>query len=237
MSPISRTTESTVDRLRSGALEVDVPASVWAERFDAVYREAQGDRGRVPWSHRKPSPSMVNWMNAEAPRHLRPGARIVVVGCGLGEDAVFLAERGYEVCAFDISETAIEWARRLHPEHRDLFCCADLLDLPPSLVHRFDLAVEVHTLQALPPAHRIEVARGIGRLLTHGGLVLACARGRSEDIPLDGLEGPPFPFTPDELRDVLLRADLEPVGEVASFEDNNHPPVQRLRAVFQRGSR
>jgi len=237
MSPISRPTESTVDRLRSGALEVDVPPSVWAERFDSVYREASGDRGRVPWSHRKPSPSMVNWMNAEAANHLRPGARIAVVGCGLGDDAVFLAERGYEVTGFDVSETAIEWAKRLHPEHASLFCIADLLDLPQSFVHRFDLAVEIHTLQALPPAFRAKMAAGIATLLTHGGLVLACARGRDEAVSLEGLSGPPFPLTMREMAETLAEAGLEPVGDICSYDDDNDPPIQRLRALYRRCGR
>jgi SAM-dependent methyltransferase len=238
MSPTTTQSDvSTVERLRQGALEVAVPATVWADRFDAVYREASGDRGKVPWSHRRPSPSMVNWMNAAAPGLLRPGARVAVVGCGLGEDAVFLADRGYEVSAFDVSPTAIEWAKRLHPQHDDLFSVADLLDLPGSLRHRFDLVVEVHTLQALPPKHRVELARGMAELLVHGGVLLACARGRSDEIPLEAVSGPPFAFSSNELDKTLRGAGLIPIEPVACFEDDNDPPVQRLRAVYRRCDR
>lgn len=46
----------------------------------------------------------MTWVTA----HPTPSpARAVVIGCGLGDDAEYLASMGYEVTAFDISPTAI----------------------------------------------------------------------------------------------------------------------------------
>ena len=119
----------------------------WIERFDSIYRDAAGDVDRVPWAHRQPCPALVTWLNTEAPLLVRCGARAAVVGCGLGMDACLLRERGYDVVAFDASPSAIDWARRIHPDDADMFQVADVLDLPSRLRHRFDLVVEVHTLQ------------------------------------------------------------------------------------------
>ena len=68
----------------------------WLERFDTIYREAAGDVDRIPWAHRQPCPALISWLNAEAPGLIRCGARAAVVGCGLGEDACALLERGYQ---------------------------------------------------------------------------------------------------------------------------------------------
>ena len=89
--------------------------------FEAVYHEANGDFAGVPWAHGRPHPALVAWLNAIAPSVVRCGSRIAVVGCGLGDDAIELIRRGYDVTAFDISTTAIEWARRRHPEHAQCF--------------------------------------------------------------------------------------------------------------------
>ena len=72
-------------------------AEVLLERFEAIYRDSDGDPARIPWAHAKPCPWLVSWLNAEAPSLVRAGARTAVVGCGLGNDAALLAERGYEV--------------------------------------------------------------------------------------------------------------------------------------------
>ncbi|HVZ93552.1 MAG TPA: class I SAM-dependent methyltransferase [Phycisphaerales bacterium] len=219
-------------------LILDRPAGMdeWLLKFEGIYRDAAGDHGKIPWAHKRPCPSLVSWLNAEGPKYIRPGARAAVVGCGLGEDACLLAERGYEVTAFDCCPSAIEHARKLHPEYCGMFVEADLLRLPAKLVHRFDLVVEVHTLQALPPHNRHALASGMSRLLSPRGVLVAIARGRDDSIPVDSLQGPPFPFTAKELTDLMASCGLAPVRPVDDFTDDNSPPVRRLRGAFQKSA-
>lgn len=212
--------------------QVGREAAQWVERFDEIYQEASGDIARVPWAHHRACPSMEAWLNAEAPSLVRPGARAVVVGCGLGFDACALLDRGYDVLAFDAAPIAVEWAKQLHPDAADSFLVADLLDLPSRLRGRFDLVVEVHTLQALPPACRHELAAGVASLLSHRGVLLTVARCRDEEQLIEEVEGPPFPFTGEELEALMRDVGLAPIHEIHDFHDDSSPPVRRLRGVF-----
>lgn len=225
----SRLGDSTIGSARSPEI------NQWIEKFDGIYRDAAGNIDLIPWAHRQPCPFMVSWLNAVGPGLIRPGARVAVVGCGLGEDACELAERGYDVTAFDACPSAVEWAQRLHPDHADIFMQADAIDPPTRLVHRFDFIVEIHTLQSLPPAHRHDLAAGMSRLLSPRGVLLAIARGRDESVPLSTLDGPPFPFTAKELTDLMGTAGLSPLRPVDDFTDDCTPPVRRLRGAFHRG--
>ena len=69
----------------------------------AHWEEHYGERDRV-WSGR------VNVQFADVVADLTPG-RALDLGCGEGADAVWLAERGWNVVAVDISETALGRAR------------------------------------------------------------------------------------------------------------------------------
>ncbi len=49
---------------------------------------------------------------------LKPGARVLDVGCGNGSTCGAFIQRGCAVTGVDLSEQGIEWARRAHPEGR-----------------------------------------------------------------------------------------------------------------------
>src|SRR4051812_4418895 len=80
--------------------------------FDALYRAAAGQPAIIPWADLRPNPHLVEWLSSTASRP----RRALVIGCGLGDDAEFLASLGWSVVAFDISAEAIRWARQRFPQ-------------------------------------------------------------------------------------------------------------------------
>lgn len=209
------------------------PHAHLADQFDAIYKNAQNDPALVPWHRSGANPPLVAWLDAEAPSLVRPGASVVVVGCGLGEDVAELVRRGYDAVGFDICPTAIAWARQRHPAIADAFLIADAIHPPPSMHRRFDLVIEIYTVQAVPIALRTEVVAGITSLLRPHGTLLVVCRGRNDNTPIDEAEGIPFPLSPSELRRLMADQHLKPVREIDDFMDDEDPPRHRLRAAFR----
>jgi hypothetical protein len=204
------------------------------EFFEAIYREAAGDPSRVPWAESRANPALVSWLNTEAAGCVRPGARAVVVGCGLGDDVIELINRGYDASGFDISPTAIAWARRRFPEMAHAFFVANLLEMPTRSRHRFDLVVESYTLQSVEPALREPLAAAIANLACPRGLIAAIATGRDESEPLESIHGPPYPLAPGELTGLFEAQGWLPTHGLDDFTDDATPPRRRLRATFAR---
>jgi SAM-dependent methyltransferase len=202
------------------------------EWHDEVYRAAEHDAAKVPWADEQANPALVSWLNAEAPGRVRPGARAIVVGCGLGDDVVELQNRGYDASGFDVSPTAIDWARHRFPDQAEAFMVTDLFEPPSRLRRRFDLVVEAYTIQAVPLDRRDAAVSAIASLCCPRGTVVCVCRGRDDDHPLDGFKGPPWPLSKRELIDLFEKAGMHPVREPDDFEDDETPPVRRLRAAF-----
>ena len=209
-----------------------VLADTSPQAFEALYAQASGDASLIPWDDGHASPALVNWLNAVAPSLIRCGARVAVVGCGLGHDARELIRRGYETVGFDCSATAIAWARRLDPANAGSYVDADLFDPPHRWKRRFDLVVEVNTIQALAPDRRHATTAAIAELVAPRGHLLVICRGCETSAASDA--GPPWPMTQAELEEATALAGLVPDGPITSFDDDEDPPVRRMRALFRR---
>ncbi|MFO0873988.1 MAG: class I SAM-dependent methyltransferase [Phycisphaerales bacterium] len=209
-----------------------VPSDAWS-RFESAYAEAEAtnDLSKVPWEDGRPNPALVAWLDHAAPAVVRCGARVAVVGCGLGHDARELMRRGYDVTAFDVSPSAVRWAKRIDPENANCYFRANVLEPPPRWLHRFDLVVEVYTIQSLPPETRPAMMEAIARLVGMNGSMLVVCRAADEPVRRD--DGPPWALTSAELLELATGAGLQSDG-IESFVDDERPPRRRLRGLFHR---
>ncbi len=169
--------------------------------FEPLYDDAGGDPGAVPWARMAPSPLLLSWL--DQPGLEVAGSDALVIGCGLGDDAAELARRGCRTVAFDVSPTAVDWAR-----HRfaDLdaagmldFRTADLLDLPEDLVASAGLVVEVRTVQSLSADIREDGLRAVASTVAPGGLLVHVGLVATNPRAAATWEGPPWALSPDEL--------------------------------------
>ena len=173
--------------------------------FDALYREANGDNEHLPWADLEPNKFLVKF--AEKTKLQGMNRNALVVGCGLGDDARFLYDLNFNVTAFDISQTAIEWARKLHHDTDIKFVVADLFNPPKEWFQAFEFVLEVYTIQPLPLEMRPQTIDAIANFVELNGKLLVVTRGREDDEE------------PKELPWALSRKDL------SRFEMNNFKQI------------
>ncbi|MEV4640178.1 class I SAM-dependent methyltransferase [Actinoplanes sp. NPDC049548] len=209
-------------RLAAASLAAGDPTG-WFER---LYAEAGAGTAEVPWDVPEPSRYLAAW--ARRGGLTGEGRRALVVGCGLGRDAEFLAGLGFAVIAFDISATAVRTARVRHPSSPVDYVVADLLDPPPSWRGGFDLVVESNNVQALPAPERARAIANVGPMVAPSGTLLVIAVAEQGER-----EGPPWPLTRAEI-DAFAGpvAALTPVS-VEHLRDPDDPLVARWRAEFR----
>ena len=210
------------DRLSAASLAAG-DATGW---FDTLYSEAEAGEATVPWDRPEPTALLAEWVRLTD--LAGGGRRALVVGCGPGRDAEFVAGLGFATTAFDISETAIRVARSRHPDSSVDYRVADLLSPPAQWRHAFDLVVESNNVQALPRSLRARATASVASFVAPGGTLLVVAAAETAW----GEDGPPWPLTRDEV-DAFATGGLreESVQELPAEDD---PLVVRWRAVFRR---
>jgi hypothetical protein len=92
--------------------------------------------------------------------------------------------------------TAIAQVHERFPASTVDYRAADLFDLPAEWQGRFDLVVEIRTLQAIPVAERQRGPAAIAATVAPGGRLWVSILGRDSHLPGGGR---PWPLVPEEL--------------------------------------
>ena len=102
---------------------------------------------------------------------LRPGERVLDVGCGMGRHTLLLAEREYAVEGLDLSPVLLQRFRVFNGGRFNIpLHSADVMKPPPDLENRFDAVVGFFALQHM---HDLELCfRGMATLVKPGGRIV-----------------------------------------------------------------
>ena len=157
------------------------------------------------------------------------GKTALVVGCGLGDDAIALEEHGFTVTAFDVSSSAINLCKKRFPKSTVDFVKADLIAGVPEWRKKFDFILEIFTIQALPPKYEQTLIENLSSFVAEEGelMVITEIRKGERDFKI----GPPWLLNYDYM------ISFEQQGLNLSFLTNDHAPTMGEEchlAIFKR---
>lgn len=180
-------------------------AADWDERYAAVERVWSVEPNR--------------WLE-EIAAPLRPG-RALDLACGEGRNAVWLAQRGWDVTAVDFSAVGLAKGRDEAPDVD--WVEADVRAwLPPAGAFDFVAVLYLH----LPPAERATVLAAAAAAVAPGGTLLVVGHDRRNlDEGVGGPQVPSILLVADEVAEELPGLDVEraetverPVGDAVALD-------------------
>ena len=130
---------------------------------------------------------------------------VLDIGCGLGDNAIYLARRGHPVTALDGSPTAIERARQRAADAgvKVTFGVVDATDLT-GYENRFDTVIDSALFHCLEEDDRHRYAAALHRSTrSRARLFLYCF----SDGNVNGVTAPGRAVTEDDIRDTLKRTN------------------------------
>lgn len=137
--------------------------------MEEIYKNTPLDQ--IPWNIETPPAALVELVESGK---VRP-CRAADLGCGVGNFAVYLAGKGFEVTGIDISTTAVENAVNTARQKgvSCKFIAADLLGDMEEVKQTFDFAYDWEVLHHIFPENRKKYVENVHSILNEKGKYLS----------------------------------------------------------------
>jgi 2-polyprenyl-3-methyl-5-hydroxy-6-metoxy-1,4-benzoquinol methylase len=148
----------------------------------------------VPWDVGQAEDALVKLINSD---FIKP-CKVLEIGCGTGNDAIFMAKKGFDVTAIDISKTAIEEAKK-RAEKAGVHCnflAEDIAELK-SVSDKFDFLYDRACFHFIPEEKRDKYIQAAKKLLVKDGCFVLIVS--SEKDPVKG----PYQFSKDDIKQLF----------------------------------
>jgi SAM-dependent methyltransferase len=187
--------------------------------FDALYRGESPADGvppmeSPPWDTKAPKENVVAWHEAGLVH-----GEVLDIGCGLGDNAIYLAQQGFNVTGLDISPTALSGARQRAGDAgvSVRFAVADATKLD-GYTAAFDTIIDSGMFHCLDDDGKRCYAEAAHRATRRSAtMLMSCF---SDANPRDGQL--PVPVVPEQ----ILRDTLDGAGwEITSLEPMTAQPI------------
>jgi len=196
-------------------------ASAWFEEF---YKANFLNESSIPWAKMQPNEHLSEYLQNNLPH-----GKALVVGCGLGDDAIALSKAGFDVTAIDVSKSAIAWCEERFDGYGVEFKVQDIFELPPEMIGQYDFVFESLTIQSLPLIFRDKVITAIASLLSPEGRLLVVANGKNSG---ERYQGPPWPLEINEVKLFTNKSMRE--LEFSILEETSGLSTLKFKALYQK---
>jgi SAM-dependent methyltransferase len=146
------------------------------EDMDKIYREVP--LSDVPWNFETPPDALVALVKS---KKIRP-CKTVDLGCGAGNNAIYLASEGFEIIGLDISASAISIAKE-NANKKKIKCTfyiVDVLGNMDEFRQSFDFAYDWELLHHIFPEQREIYVQNVCNILKPKGKYLSVCFNKND---------------------------------------------------------
>ncbi|WP_161846238.1 class I SAM-dependent methyltransferase [Pseudoflavonifractor sp. 524-17] len=118
--------------------------------------------------------------------YLKPGKKLIDVGCGNGRDSLFFYQSGINVLGIDASDVAIGQLQGKAKEGKLSFLCGDFTRQPDE-AETYDYCYSRFTLHAISQEQSDLLFQHAARILKDGGVIWIEARSVHDDLYGQGI--------------------------------------------------